>query len=473
MKTPKSKQKKSSWFKHKSFLHFDFALPYTKAEKFVTDANAVAKHDFSPLIHYTRIFRQYKKNKNTGKAELKLKSRNIFYASHRDGYIYSYYSQEISKKYESFLKRSDLTSNILAYRFFKLPSGKGASNVDFAKEIFSLIGKNKECAVLCLDIKSFFDNINTQVLERNWARVCFNDKTVTLRHDHKRVFDSLANFTYVEEKDIKRYFDTEPRKRGRNTNRNKKELRLERNKSKHTRICCYSKLREANTNYDSRKKLIRSKTQLGITGIPQGTAISGLLSNIFLIDFDIEAKKAAKDKVGIYKRYSDDIVFILPLTTDLKGFEKQISDILFKVSGGQNAINPKKTERNFFKKQGNKLICLSEAGVKSKSQYLGFTFDGSRIEIRNSSISRNRAKISYLIRKFKKRKIKNTNKKAINTRAVYKAQSARKITPFQKKSGFTFYAKKAAEKLSSEIIKRQINKNDRFIAKKIKEEREK
>lgn len=473
MKKHQSKQKKTSWFKHKSFLHFDFALPYYKAEKFVTNADSVTMHDFSPLIHYTSIFRQYKKNKNTGNTELKLKSRNIFYASHRDGYIYSYYSYQLSKKYEIFLKNNNLTSNILAYRFFELPSGKGASNVDFAKEIFSIIGENEESAVLCLDIKSFFDNINTTVLEKNWARVLSKDETIKLNPDHKRVFDSLANFTYVEEKDIAKYFDTEPRKRKKIKNSSQKEMRLERRKSKHERICNYSELRDANKNYPSHKKLIRKKTQLNITGIPQGTAISGLLSNIFLIDFDIEAKKITEENSGTYKRYSDDIIFILPSTTDLKNFEQQISDVLCKVSDGQNTINPKKTERNYFKKQDGELICTTETGVKSKAQYLGFTFDGRRIEIRNSSISRNRAKIAFLIRKFKKRKIRNTNQKAINTRAIYKAQSSRKITPFQKRAGFTFYAKKASEKLDSDIIKRQINKNDRFIAKKIKSEREK
>ncbi len=469
----KSKKTKNSWFKHKSFLHFDFALPYGKAEKLVTNADAVSKHDFSPLIHYTSISRQYKKNKNTGFTELKLKSRNIFYASHRDGYIYSYYSHQLSKKYEFFLKKHKLKSNILAYRFFELPSGKGASNVDFAKEIFSIISEKEECAVICLDIKSFFDNINTTVLEKNWARVLSNEQTTELKPDHKRVFDSLANFTYVEEKDIIKYFDIEPRKRKKVKGASQKEMRIERRKSKHERICNYSELREANKNYPSRKKLIRKKTQLKITGIPQGTAISGLLSNIFLIDFDIQVKKITEENSGTYKRYSDDIIFILPSSTDLKSFEQEIASVLNQVSEGQNSINPKKTERNFFKKRDGELICFTENGIKSKAQYLGFTFDGRRIEIRNSSISRNRAKIAFLIRKFKKRKIRKSNLKAINTRAIYKAQSSRKITPYQKRTGFTFYAKNASEKLDSDVIKKQINKNDRFIAKKIRSERRK
>jgi len=69
------------------------------------------------------------------------------------------------------------------------------------------------------------------------------------------------------------------------------------------------------------------------------------------------------------------------------------------------------------------LICMRD-GKLSRVQYLGLHSMVNGYTLRNSSISRNRLKICHVVRKYKK------GAKAINTRKVFKAQSRRKITPF-------------------------------------------
>lgn len=45
-------------------------------------------------------------------------------------------------------------------------------------------------------------------------------------------------------------------------------------------------------------------------GIPQGSSMSALLSNIYMIPFDLKIKKLAEEVGGMYRRYSDDIIFV-------------------------------------------------------------------------------------------------------------------------------------------------------------------
>lgn len=90
-------------------------------------------------------------------------------------------------------------------------------------------------------------------------------------------------------------------------------------------------------------------------------------------------------------------------------------------------------------------------------------------------MSRNRSKTSYVIRKHKKRYNKDTGLRNINTRAAYKAQSIRKITPsdYIADKGFVFYAKRSGDIHGAPEIRKQVQKNDRFLKDKIEEERSK
>lgn len=58
-------------------------------------------------------------------------------------------------------------------------------------------------------------------------------------------------------------------------------------------------------------------------GIPQGSAISAVLSNIYMLDFDKTVKNLVEEKQGLYMRYSDDFIIILPKVS-LAQFKCQI-----------------------------------------------------------------------------------------------------------------------------------------------------
>ena len=48
-----------------------------------------------------------------------------------------------------------------------------------------------------------------------------------------------------------------------------------------------------------------------IFGIPQGNSLSGVLANIYAIDFDRSLAELSKEFDGFYQRYSDDFIIVL------------------------------------------------------------------------------------------------------------------------------------------------------------------
>lgn len=136
----------------------------------------------------------------------------------------------------------------------------------------------------------------------------------------------------------------------------------------------------------------------------------------------------------------------------------KVSGKLRETAGNALHLNSDKTEERIYKPEER----------TQNIQYLGFVFDGKKIYIRNSSISKNRMQISETVRKNKK------GNKKVNTRAVYKAQSGLIMTPFdEKRRGFINYAIRSGEVMEESGIDKQIAKNDAFIKSKIAEERPK
>lgn len=449
------------WFKPKPYLHFDHSTDKKTAVTYVTSREKVAKHSFLPLLHYTKSSRRYQKDPKTNKPRPSTKDRQIFYASHRDGYIYAFYAQELLKKYDVLLSKNELSNNILAYRRIE-KQGKKFSNIEMASEAFDTIKKMGGCKVLCLDISSFFDNLCPKKLKEKWCQVL--GKT-TLPEDHYKIYRALTNFRFVQETDCTVAFGVEPRNQ---------DLK---GGSRSNRICDPQSLERVHKEYKAQgKSLVKKKSDpllfkdgKPFSGIPQGTPISGLLANIFMFDFDMAIKKYADALKAHYWRYSDDIIFIFPDSIEFKEVERKITAFLSDKTNSSLKINHKKTERRVYNTSNGNGICINaEKLTPARVQYLGFTFDGNKIHIRNSSISRNRAKIAKLVRQNYKGRGK------INTKAVYKAQSLRRITPRDtvKRKGFVYYASRSSDAHGNDSsILSQIKKNDKFIKKKIASER--
>jgi RNA-directed DNA polymerase len=471
---PLARKTKHPWYKIKGYLHFDFALTKAEAEQYVCNSANILRHRFSPLIHYIKKSRKVQRNieaerdfkrgllDKKPKLRIKEKDRNIFYTSHIDGYIYSFYGHKLQASYDDYIKENALSDNVIAYRAIE-KKGIKYCNTHFANEAFSFVRSSGGCNIACFDLSKFFDKLSTEVLKQNWQKILGVER---LPDDHFAIYQSLANFRYVEESALLKMFSSRfgdnPRKHG---------IPKESGGSLKNRICDYKELRDAEKSARLESEiLINPKSNLEITGIAQGTALSGLMSNIFMINFDIAAKEFIKNLGGCYKRYSDDILIAFPSSVPFSDIEKKVTELLAVHCLDSVKLNADKTEKKIYQigADGQGSIIDAEKLTISKVQYLGFHFDGKNVHIRNSSISKDRAKTIQLISKSKK------GNKTIDTRNVYKKRSHRKITPVNElqDKGFVSYATRAAEAHEGAPgILKQMQKNDRFIKRAIKRAR--
>jgi len=410
---------KHPWFKRRGYLHFDSPVSLSTATRLVTCPKRVAKHPFFPLIHYT--IRSLKISvDDKGQVEKKWKDREIKYASHLDSHIYSFYAKELAKLYESEVSKRMLNANVLAFRSL------GKSNIDFADDVFELIKAKGRCSVIGLDISGFFDNLSHTVLKNQWSRLL---DVKQLPEDHYKVFRSLTKFAYVDRNTLY------------------KNMGISRNNPKNGRykICSPSEFRD----------LVRSKglvkTNGNTFGIPQGTPISALLSNIYMLDFDTQMKAVLEEQGGHYFRYCDDMLFIT--SNEFRdGVEKIAVDEIKKL---ELEINTKKTEKRDFYRYGGLLKCKGNKSL----QYLGFTFDGERKLLRSAAIAKFSGRMRAGVRLAKKtvKRLNYENIIAGNPEVV----QLRKKKLYERyshlgKRNFMRYGYRAAKEMNSKAIKKQL-----------------
>ena len=354
--------------------------------------------------------------------------------------------------------KNQLSENVIAYRAVEKDNEK-FSNIHFAEEVFDFVRKTKSANILCFDISKFFDRMSPKVLKENWATV-LGDKL--LPSDHYRVYRSVTNFSYVDEgaiiKNFKDRFKVNPRKHGFDA-KTKGSFKY--------RICDYPELRKLHRHKN--KNLIKNQSTLKINGVAQGTAIAGMLSNIFMIEFDLVMKKEIEKLGGCYRRYSDDIFICIENIKFTKIIELMESTIKDKC-GGSIKLNPEKTELRTYENIDGVGCIKDKKGNASRVQYLGFHFDGEKVHIRTSSMSKDRAKTIQTIRRYK------DSQSGINSKVVYKKRSPRRISKYdnEKTKGFAYYAIRAKiiHDDSASIGRQFLKKNDAFIKASIQKEKE-
>lgn len=473
----KSSRPKHPWYSKKGYLHFDFALTLQEATRYVSKPDNIIRHKFSPFIHYKKIARKVQRDraaeqawKNNGKPEnakpmlrIKEKPRNIFYASHIDGYIYSYYSVKIQAAYVKLLQINDLDQNVLAYRPIER-DGKKCSNIQFARDAFAFLKGHESLNVSCFDLSKFFDRLDTDILKANWAKVLGKPN---LPADYEMLHKQLTNFTYVEEQDLIEHF-------GSNFSDNPRmhKLPLESGGSRRNRICDYQRLRQLHADYKlDDKNLIHPKGRLDITGIAQGSSIAGLLSNIFMLEFDVEMKHRVDALGGLYLRYSDDIFLAYPNMTHAQ-MRDVVGEVLQSTCGTSVSINDEKTENAVVRSMDENLLVFAQDGITpARIQYLGFHLSSDGVHIRNTSISKDRGKTVQAIAQAHRRKSHGK----IDTKSIYKMKSPRQATDWnpQTEKGFMNYALRAAKSFGEpDSLMKQIDKTDNFIRAAIKRRRD-
>jgi hypothetical protein len=237
----------------------------------------------------------------------------------------------------------------------------------------------------------------------------------------------LTAFSYVNRKSIIR----------------KLHLRLSKNIVFLKRFCTVKE-------FDSKIRPLK-KENTNNFGIPQGSPISALLSNIYLNKFDLEISEYIEKHSGLYRRYSDDIIVVCKQENKDEVFQI-ILDNLKKV---RLDINPKKTEAVTFSNNGERLIIDTDPSKsnRNKLQYLGFEFDGANFYIRSSSISRYYRKMKHGVKRTFNRNIPKMQGKKRYLRSVYELYS------HLGESNFIKYALRTSRITQSTYIKRQVKKH--------------
>ena len=384
-------------FKKRTYLHFDLPVSRDSAERLSCDPEKVARHPFYPFLGYTSIIEKITRDEN-GQIVKKQKPREIKIAAHRDAAIYSRYSDLLAPAYEAELEARGLTQVVTAFR--SLPTG--GTNIDFAGQVFRYIDTHRPCVALAFDLEKFFDTLDHELLKEQWSRLLTVNR---LPADHFAVFRSLTRFSWVNRDDAFEKLGISPNNPKANHRR---------------RVCAPANFREEIREAG----LLRPNPDPG-KGIPQGSPISALLSNIYMLDFDQTVNDGITAMGGYYRRYCDDIMVVVP--SEQQQAAEQL--VLAAVTASKVRTNADKTDRVAFP-PGEGVEATQpgpNSGFSGHLQYLGFTYDGTRTLIRPGSLARYYGKMRAGVslakqtqRKHNKRELaKGLPKSPLKTRKLY------------------------------------------------------
>jgi len=425
-------KKEKDWFKLKRYPHIGFPLEakdrYIWIEKYITNPKNIAKHSFLPFIHKTYSQRKFRKeySEDSGvviKSKIKnydiektlrkadVKNREIYYAGHLDALVYSYYSQVLSGKYNQKLYELNLENSITAYRSIPInPEKENSSNkcnIDFANDIFKTILESQDdnLVVMAFDISSFFDNLDHKILLEIWMEIMEVEK---LSNDHFNVYKNITRFSYIDQVELFEAFkdkiwverNVQFTNRKTHVQKNISKIKFLRNQGA-VAFCKpedYFKNRKKFTHQLKHKKP-EFPEQKRNYGIPQGSPISSILANLYLIHFDKTINDFVSKNGGVYSRYSDDMVTVC--SVDLK---VELESLVYsEIEKYKLEIQKKKTQIFYFKKDNEKLICgqefLEKINWDKNFIYLGFEFDGQNVFLKSASLSGYYRKMKRTIRR--------------------------------------------------------------------------
>lgn len=364
----------------KNYLHFDKKIDNRKILEYVTDIEKIKKHSFLPTLSYRlnekKICRKMSGSKKIRKDDYKEKNRLINFPCHLDGNIYAYYCKILDQYYENFLSENNLKDTVLAFRKVQKLDNDGRKyslcNIHFARDVFEYIKNKQDCTVICLDISGFFDNLDHVVLKDMWCKA-IGEKLLPL--DHFKVYKSLTQYSYVEKDKLYKLLNL-------SLNSRRLHKRME-------RLC------DIKTFRDQVRKNGLIKKNLRLKGIPQGSPISGMLSNIYMMEFDCIISQEIEKLNGKYFRYCDDMIFI----TDNQSTELIEKLILTQIDKIKLNINKKKTQTVIFEKGKVQISAMSPTfNFPVKLQYLGVSYDGKNVFLRETGLSKFHFKLRKAIR---------------------------------------------------------------------------
>lgn len=381
------------------------------------DAARVCRHGFHPFLSFDIVRRRYRADRDG--VEVSKKRRPIASPAHLDGYIFAYYAKMLGECYERAVASDGFGHCVLAYR-----SGLG-SNIEFAKAAFDEIKRRDECIALAFDLETFFDSIGHATLKQNWAGLLGVDR---LPADHFSVYKAITRYSVVSLKECR--------------------LRLGIAKGQKTPrpICPPTVFRTVIRGGASGLPNLVA-TNSTTYGIPQGSQISALLSNLYMVEFDRDMSCLAQSIGGFYRRYSDDILWICR-PSEASYVEEALKDSLAKL-GGTTKINDAKSERAIYHYEAHREIVCDRP-----IQYLGFTFDGTNTRIRSQTISKFWRRMIYAVRKTKRAAKRST----VALELLYKRKIYRQFSHLGHRNLIT-YAKRSETLMGTGAIRIQMRRH--------------
>lgn len=188
-------------------------------------------------------------------------------------------------------------------------------------------------------------------------------------------------------------------------------------------------------------------------GIPQGSPLSAVFSNVYMATFDLACASYFTSVGAFYRRYSDDIIIICDAEASAAALDF-IKTELGKL-GPSMSINDSKTEVSRFTR-----LAPGVFDCDAPVTYLGLTFDGRRALLRSRTISRYYRRMTYASRQTL-RSAKKSSSGKVYLRSVY-----RDLTHLGSQNFYT-YAKKASKILDDKSAVRQLRRHFRVLKRKL------
>lgn len=380
---------------YKKYAHFDKRVMINDVWDYISNPKMVAKHGFYPFIHYTQIFKKYKKSEGAIS-----KRREICYSAHLDRCIFQYYSFLLNEKYNSRIIRDGISNVAVAYR-----NNLGLNNIDFSKSVFDFIRKFESCYIMVGDFTNFFDNLNHKYLKKQLCNLLEVDK---LEDDYYAVYKNITKYSKWELSDLLMLNEL---------SNSKSDIKKLNSKDSVLTLKQFKKYKKQYVTPHSKPY-----------GIPQGSAISAVLANVYMLDADKEIYDYVNYHNGIYMRYSDDFIIVVPAKKENFNIHYNwIKKYLEALPGVE--LSPEKTK--LFQYYDNTIVSCNnefESNVnndKNILNFLGFSFNGKEVTIRDKTISK------YYYRMYRKAYTINKNRfvspkgKRISCKNLYEKYSVK------------------------------------------------
>ena len=344
---------------NKNYLHIDFPLSKKEARLFyneLLDAKNILSHRFLPLIQFKIRFKKYPSNHKPV-----LKEREISLVSHHDSGIYSFLSSVINEKYNRYSKIHGISESSVAYRTIN-----HLSNITVAKEVFDFIDMQSEVFVMKGDFKGFFDNLDHTILTKHIFEVLELHKDTLDYNVWLKIINNIENFRKIDRDIFTQTFENE-------------NLHIQ---NRHNVSAYFSSRKDFGRFIKKHKDLITTNKK---NGIPQGTGISGILANVYMVEFDEIIEKYSSKYQGIYRRYSDDFIIVLP--KKLLNYETFKIFVDYVINLSHNIVNltiEENKTKMFSVSKGN--VFDIKSNKNTSLDYLGFILQQNTIAIRPKSI---------------------------------------------------------------------------------------